>query len=261
MINEENLRYLQDQVFYTGFGEALDHELKEKIGQQPQTFSLNYQTQYGKDKVDVALHFSQSKQEDIDMYFFNSYKVNLKKEGEPDMQQQFYINKGSNITLKEAYNLMCGRAVNKNLTNREGELYNTWLQMDFKQTNDKGNYQLKYFNENYGYKLEDALGKYPLRELEREDYRDNLVESLKKGNPASATLVREGMEDQKVYVVANPKFKSITLYDSNMQRLGRKRQEKQDTSKKQGQKESQAVGGDESSPAAKKKTRKRARAV
>lgn len=260
-MNEENLRYLQDQVLYTGFGDTLDNELKEKIQQQPETFSLNYQTEYGKDKVDVALHFSQSKQEDSNMYFFNSYKVNLKREGESDMEQQFYINKGSNITLKEAYNLMCGRAVNKNLTNREGELYNTWLQIDFKQTNDKGNYQLKYFNENYGYNLEDALGKYPLKELEREDYKATLVESLKKGNPASATLVREGMEDQKVYAVANPKFKSIILYDSNMQRLGRKRREKQDTTKKQDQKESQTVEGDESSPTAKKKTRKKARAV
>ncbi|MBC9797579.1 hypothetical protein [Sinomicrobium weinanense] len=261
-MNEENLSFLQEQVMYAGFGDTLDNDLKEKIAQQPETFALEYQTEYGKDKVEAELHFSQSNKEEYkDMYFFNSYKVKLEREGQPDMEQQFYINKGGSITLKEAYNLMCGRSVNKNLWNKTGELYNTWLQMDFKQTNDKGNYGLKYFNENYGYDLDAALQKYPLKELENDTYKANLVESLKKGNPASATLVKEGMEDQKVYVVANPKFKSVTLYDSNMQRLGRRRREKLDASKKQNQKQNQAVEGDESSSSAKKKPWKRARAV
>ncbi|RNL88467.1 hypothetical protein ED312_08430 [Sinomicrobium pectinilyticum] len=261
-MNEENLSFLQEQVMYAGFGDTLDNALKEKIAQQPETFTLEYQTEYGKDKVKAELHFSQSNKEEYsDMYFFNSYKVKLEREGQPDMEQQFYINKGGSITLKEAYNLMCGRSVHKNLWNKNGELYNTWLQMDFKQTNDKGNYGLKYFNENYGYDLDAALQKYPLKELENETYKGNLVESLKKGNPASATLVKEGMEDQKVYVVANPKFKSVTLYDSNMQRLGRRRREKQNTEQKQSKKESQSQNGEENSPSAKKKTRRKARAV
>ncbi|MGS2760955.1 sensor histidine kinase [Sinomicrobium sp. M5D2P9] len=220
-MNQENLSFLQEQVMYAGFGDTLDKALHDKIAQQPETFSLDYQTTYGKDIVEAQLNFSQSKREDSDMYFFNSYMVNLKSEGKEDMKQQFYINPGNNITLKEAYNLMCGRSVNKNLRNKEGEAYNTWVQMDFNQANDKGNYQLKYYNEKYGFDLDAALQKYPIRELEREDYKANLVESLKKGNPASATLVREGQEDQKVYVVANPRFKSVALFDYNQDRKTR----------------------------------------
>jgi len=244
---------------YAGFGDTLDNPLKDKIAQKPDTFTLDYKTAYGNDKVDAKLHFSRSKRKDSDMYFFNSYKVNLKREDKPDMEQQFYINIGNNITLKEAYNLMHGRAINKNLRNKEGEAYNTWVQLDFKETNDKGNYQMKYYNENYGYDLDAALQKYPLRELEKDNYKSNLMESLKKGNPASATLIRQGKEDQKVYVVANPKFKSVTLFDSNMQRLGRRRREKQDTSK--AKKQTQKPEGEDNAPSVKKKGRRKAKAV
>lgn len=259
MINEENLQYLQNQVFYTGFGDALDGALKEKLEEKPETFTLQYKAEYGKDKVEAELIFSKSMQSD--MYFFNAYKVDLKRKGQPDMAQQFYINKGSNITLKEAYNLMQGRAVNKTLMNKEGELYNAWVQMDFKQADEHGNHKLKHFHENYGYDLGEALSKHPFKELEREDYKKNLMESLKKGNAASATLTDEDGKEQKVYIAANPKFKSVILYDTNMQRMDRRQREKQSKGSKQSQKESQTPQGDDESPAPKKKTRRRAKAM
>jgi hypothetical protein len=53
------------------------------------------------------------------MYFFNKYDASLQAK---DMAQTFYINKGSGITAKEAYNLMEGRAVHKELENKEGEI-------------------------------------------------------------------------------------------------------------------------------------------
>src|ERR1044071_10399868 len=103
------------------------------------------------------------------MYFFNSYQLNLKQENTSDiMKQTFYINKGNNITLKEAYNLMNGRAINKDLTNKEGQVYNAWVQMDFKETDKNGNYQLKHYHQNYGFDLEKELTKYSIKELENE---------------------------------------------------------------------------------------------
>ena len=49
---------------------------------------------------------------------------------------------------------MSGRAINKDLTTKEGQLYNAWMQMDFKETDKNGNYQLKQYHTNYGYDLE-----------------------------------------------------------------------------------------------------------
>ncbi|UCS95201.1 hypothetical protein KZP23_09420 [Echinicola marina] len=216
-MNQKNFEYLKDQVKYTGFGEGLEDTLKQKIEQGQPEFKLQHQAQFGNDKVDTTLNFSKSKQ--TDMYFFNSYQVSVLKENNPEpMQQTIYINKGNNLTLKEAYNLMEGRSVNKDLTNKEGQLYTAWLQMDFKQSDDNGNFKMKHYHQNYGYDLEAVLAKHPIKELAHEEYRSNLINSLKKGNLQSATFQREGSE-QKQYIEANPRFKTINIYDSNMQRV------------------------------------------
>ncbi|WP_237421189.1 hypothetical protein [Flavobacterium sp. Sd200] len=217
-MNQKNLDYLQDQVKYTGFGEGLSGDLKRNIEKGGEEFKLKHNTKFGDDTVDATLNFSKSKQSD--MYFFNSYNVSLQKEGSPEkFEQTFYINKGQNITLKEAYNLMEGRAVNKDLTNKEGEKYNVWLQMDMRQSDDKGNFALKKYSENYGYDLNAALSKHPIKELQRNDFKDDLIDSLKKGNIQSVTFQVDGAE-QKHFVEANPKFKTVNVYDENMQKLG-----------------------------------------
>ena len=218
VMNQKNFEYLRDQVKYTGFGEGLENDLREKLSKQTPDFTLKHNAQYGNDMAASELHFSKSSQSD--MYFFNSYKVSLKKENVPDsMEQTFYINKGNNITLKEAYNLMSGRAVNKDLTNKDNQMYNAWVQMDFKQTDNNGNYKLKQYHQNYGFDLDQVLAKHPIKELGHDDHKSNLLDSLKKGNRQSVTFIRDGVE-QKNYIEANPQFKTITIYDSNMQRLG-----------------------------------------
>ena len=104
-MNMKNLEYLQDQVKYTGFGDDLANALKEQVEQGKPEFKLLHSVQYGNDTLSATLNFSQSKQSD--MYFFNSYRASLQKEGtQQSLEQTFYINKGGNITLKEAYNLM-----------------------------------------------------------------------------------------------------------------------------------------------------------
>ena len=262
-MNQKNLEYLKDQIKYTGFGEGLEEVLKQKIAKGQPEFKIPHQTNFGSNNVDSTLHFSKSKK--TDMYFFNSYQVSVQKENNPDetMKQTFYINKGNNITLKEAYNLMEGRSVNKDLTNKEGQLYNAWLQMDFKQSDDNGNFKIQQYHQNYGYDLEATLAKHPIKELENETYKSNLVDSLKKGNLQSATFQKEGSE-QKQYIEANPRFKTINIYDSNMQRVDNrqskteKQSEAQSRSAKQEHKGQQQPINDEAPdiPKAKKKRKR-----
>lgn len=238
IMNQKNFEYLRDQVKYTGFGEGLENDLKQKMEDGKPEFKLQNQTQYGNDSVTATLNFSQSKQSD--MYFFNSYQLSVQKENSPEvMEQTFYINKGNNITLKEAYNLMEGRSVNKDLTNKEGQVYNAWIQMDFKQSDDNGNFKLKHYHQNYGYDLEAVLSRHPIRELSNEEYKSNLMDSLKKGNLQSATFQINGAE-QKQYIEANPQFKTINIYDSSMQRVDNRQSKKE----RQSDGESQSVKQD-----------------
>lgn len=264
VMNQKNFEYLRDQIKYTGFGEGLENDLKQKIQEGNPEFKLAYETKYGNDTVNATLNFSQSKQSD--MYFFNSYKVNVQKENNAEtMEQTFYINKGNNITLKEAYNLMEGRSVNKDLTNKEGQVYNAWIQMDFKQSDDNGNFKLKHYHQNYGYDLEAVLSKHPIRELSNEEYKSNLMDSLKKGNLQSATFQTNGA-DQKQYIEANPQFKTINIYDGSMQRVDNRQSKKEQQSegesqsvKQDGKKEKQTPAEDDGPemPKASNKKRKR----
>lgn len=228
-MNQKNFDYLKDQIKYTGFGEGLESQLKENISKQAPEFTLHHQNTFGKEQTNTALHFKKSPSSD--MYFFNSYQVSVKKEGQDqNLNQSFYIEKNNNITLKEAFNLMQGRAVNKDLTNKEGQVYNAWVQLDFKNTDQSGNYKLKQFHQNYGFELEKALAKLPIKELGSEQDKTRLIESLQKGNRQSVTFAENGTE-QKRLIEANPQFKSITVYDGNAQRI------RQDLSEKQSQKQ------------------------
>ncbi|MFH6943359.1 hypothetical protein [Flavobacterium sp.] len=248
-MNEKNFEYLRDQIKYTGFGEMLESELKEKMQKEEPNFTLTHNTQYGNDTAAATLNFNKSKESD--MYFFNSYKVELQKENSKEnLEQTFYINKGSNITMKEAYNLMEGRSVNKDLTNKEGEIYNVWLQIDFKQSESNGNFKLNHYHQNYGYDLEATLSKHPIKELETPKYKEDLINSLKKGNLQSATFQKEGNEI-KQYIEASPQFKTINVYDSNLQRIDNrkskeeKQSESQQTSEKQGSKKQNQTTDDD----------------
>lgn len=256
-MNQENFDYLKNQVKFTGFGEGLEGQLKEKIQGQHPEFTLQHSAEYGQDKVNVTLHFRKS--DEKDMYFFNKYDMSLKKsEAGEEMKQTFYVGKDNTFTFKEAYNLMDGRAVNKDLVNKQEEKYNSWVQLDRNDADEKGNFKVKHFHENYGYDLEAVLSKHKIKELGDDTDKGRLIDSLKKGNKQSVTFIKEG-EEQKGFVQANPQYKSLKIFDGKGKeiRQNETRSEKQDTKKSAKQAEKP---NDEDNPSAgenKKQTRKR----
>ncbi|WP_254412121.1 hypothetical protein [Dyadobacter diqingensis] len=217
-MNEKNFEYLRDQIKFTGFGQDLEAALKENLAKAQTEFRLAHTAQYGKDELSSSLHFKKSSQSD--MYFFNSYSASLKKQNETDaVKQTFYINReGGNITQKEAYNLLDGRAVNKDLVSKEGKLYNAWVQLDFKESALNGNFKFKQFSEKYGFDLEKSIAKLPIKELSDNSDKTRILESLRKGNRQAVTLSSNG-SDQKVFIEANPQFKAVVVYDQNDRRL------------------------------------------
>jgi hypothetical protein len=247
-MNEKNFDYLKNQVKFMGFGEALEKELGEMIKLQPTNFSLEHQAKFGQDSVTSMLNFQKSKESD--MYFFNSFDMALKAAGKDDaLRQTYYVGKENNLTLKERYNMLEGRAVFKEFNKLEqvgegdkvkfratDETYQAWTQLNFKQTDENGNFlQRKLF----GFDLEKIMAKYPIKELGDNYDRSRLVASLEKGNRQNATLIVDGGE-QKVSIEANPMDKGLKFYDSNMQRL----EVKQNEAQKQGQGQSQGQSND-----------------
>lgn len=217
-MNSENLEFLKNGMKYLGFDEALGIELAKQMKEGNEAIVLKTHLAFGKDgadKMDAMLHFSKSKQGD--MYFFNNYSANI-REGKEIKEQNFYLNKNKGVTAKEAYNLLHGRSVNKDLVSKEGEKYNAWIKLDFDNTDDHGNYKVKQFHSNYGYDLEKAVGQHPVKELADQEQKDKLMKSLEKGNVQSVTFTKDGKEE-RMFLEANPQYKSVTVYDSQMKKV------------------------------------------
>ncbi|MBW7891443.1 MAG: hypothetical protein H3C48_10570 [Chitinophagaceae bacterium] len=241
-MNQKNYDYLKDQVKFTGFGDSLENELMEKIKQQLPEFTLQHQREFGKDNITATLHFK--KPENSEVYFFNRYDLSVNQpNNEAAVNQTFFIGRENNFTLKEAYNMLAGRAVYKELNKLEkigegntayyqptDEKYKAWVQLDFKNTEDNGNFKMKYFHDNYGFDLKAKLAEYPIKELNNEEERKNLLQSLEKGNRQSVTFIRDGKE-QKQFIEASPQYKSINIYDSNNKRVRKTQKQDEDTSR------------------------------
>jgi hypothetical protein len=224
-MNQKNFEFLKDGLKYLGFGEGLNNKLADGLASEKSEFQLNTVNEYGRDTVGYTLDFRKSDQSD--MYFFNRYTASFKAEGgAAEKTQTFYIKKNSGITAKEAYNLLNGRSVNKDLTNAEGQPYNAWLKIDFDQKDDKGNHKFKTFSSGYGYELEKELNKHPIKELNEPVTKERLMQSLERGNLHHVTFTKADKEE-KMFIDANPQFKSLNIYDSNLKKVHQENKKKE----------------------------------
>jgi hypothetical protein len=79
--------------------------------------------------------------------------------------------------------------------------------------------------ENYGYDLEKSLERFPIKELADPQQKERLMISLGRGNLAPVTFDHQGMVS-KMFIEANPQFKTLTVYDANLIRLGKEESER-----------------------------------
>lgn len=220
-MNENNLAYLEKQLCNLGFGDHMNAAMKRNIENERSEFNLQHTFNYGGKDMLVDLSFRRGEQNE--MYFFNSYRATMMDE--PNRSHTFYLDKGNAITSKEAFNLLDGRAVNKDLVNKEGEKYNAWVQLDLKGDKDlKQNFKLDRYHENYGYDLTKAMNELILKPMSVEDDQ-KLYNSLSKGNVQAVTFFKDG-EELKGFIEANPKDKTINIYDGHMKPLSKEQKQK-----------------------------------
>jgi hypothetical protein len=204
-MNTQNLDYLQRQLMKLGFGEGSNKDLEKKIEAKTPEFTLSTTQEYNKQHVDYTLHYKAGDKNE--MYFFNKYDASLR---DKDTQQTFYLNKGSGITAKEAYNLMEGRAVYKELENLEGQKYKAWIIIDKENKTETGNYKLRPFTDGWNYKPERAIDKMAIVGINEEGAREKLMQSLEKGNRHQVTAIKDGQE-VKLFIEANPAEHRVNL--------------------------------------------------
>ena len=216
IMNTKNFDYLKDNLKYMGFGEKQHEALEANLKEGKDSFQLTFNADVNKKPFEAVLQFRKS--DNSDMYFLNSYHATLERSNGEKKDQTFYLNKGKGVTAKEAYNLLEGRPVFKELTNKQNEPYKAWIQLDFENKDKHNNHEVKQFHENYGYDLKAAVGKYAVKELDGGDNEKKLLQSLEKGNIQSVSIEKDGTA-VKMFIEANPQYKTVTLYDEQMKRV------------------------------------------
>ncbi|MDE3183090.1 MAG: hypothetical protein KGM16_06695 [Bacteroidota bacterium] len=205
---EENSRALRQQVQRVGFPE-LSAKIDRQIRQGHQQFfvPVSYYVN-DKERLDHQLSFAKDQS---GLYQFEGFKTMLYNEGNPDksMQQFFSVRYGYSVNTNEAYNLLSGRCIQSG---------GTWLQLDFNDKDQHGNFRHKEFHSDYGYDLDKMLQQLPLKELINKGETEKLKEALKNGERASVSFVKDGRE-QRFYIEANPQFKSVNIYDGHSRKI------------------------------------------
>ena len=217
-MNEKNLKYLKDNLKYMGFGEKLNVDLENQLKEGKPEFQLKLNEKMYQGNMETNLHFKQSPSSD--MYFFNSYEARLTKDNGHDLSQSFYLNNGKGVTYKEAYNLLDGRSVLKDMTNKEGEKYSAWIKLDFSKKATNNHFETRQFHaEKYGFNLSAELSKLDVASMPEEKEKQ-VMQSQQKGNRQAVNFMKDGKETP-MFIEANPQFKAINVYDTGGRQLSR----------------------------------------
>jgi hypothetical protein len=256
-MNEKNLASLEKQMLYSGMGEVSREELIKNLQEGKPEFQLQFMKQYGDDEAHAVLNFKKSNQSDN--YFFNSFDLTVLEQGKNvSATQNFKTEYGNAYTMKEGYNLMMGRSVLKDLIkidrdNKENnQPYQSWAYLDFKNTDDKGNFKIEKKGTK-DFDLSETLKEYPIKELATPKYYEELLDSLHRGNRQSVTFVI-GEQSEKRYIEAHPKFKTINVYDADMNKISLSTKVSTGKSESQSEEQKQGNNSRQSSKQAAKET-------
>lgn len=161
---EKNNQSLHEQVQRIGFTD-LSAKIEDQIKQGHEQFTIP--TSYyvnEKERLNHELSFSK---DESGHFQFEGYKSTLQNESKPeeDRSQYFKVQERNSIETTQAYNLLTGRAVQKE---------RIWIQLDLNDKDAVGNHRIKEFHSGYGYDLEKAVLQLPLKELSNKTEADKL---------------------------------------------------------------------------------------
>ena len=205
---EKNNQSLHEQMQRIGFRD-LSVKIEEQIKQGHEQFTIPVSYYVNeKERLNHELSFSKDQS---GKYQFEGYKTTLQNESKPeeDRSQYFKVQEGNPVDTTQAYNLLAGRAIQKE---------KSWIQLDLNDKDADGNHRIKEFHSGYGYDLEKAVQQLPLKELSNKTQADKLKDALKQGNRQSITLIKNGNE-HRFYIEANPQFKSVNIYDEHSRKI------------------------------------------
>jgi hypothetical protein len=199
-----NADFLCQDLKFLGFGEDQRNEIMESLETEHPGFEIKYKAKFDGEEVEALLFFTRPDPKGY--FFFSKYEMRL-----GEKTHLFVVFKGKGITLKEAYNLLNGRAVYKTRTARNGQKYSEWMQLDLSMKDEFG-FRIEIYPESHGFDLDHAIDELEIETPSVNWDRSMLIRSLEKGNLQGAFIKSEGTL-RKVNIQADPKNRTITVHE------------------------------------------------
>ena len=221
---EQVLSYLKNQMMYLGFGQDknLHNQLEKGIEETKNGEKFQISTPYDKvqegNTANFTINFHKSSENAV---YLNSFKAVL-KDGNTG-EERTHLFGVNNFTAKEAINLLEGRAVKTQFTNKETQQKNdVFVRLKMNEPkNEFGNYQMQMFSKNYGINTADIVNKSQLvfSGENAEKIKDFVIKSLEKGNIVNVRFKDDNNKEMSGKAIFNPQYKTINLYDEQMNRV------------------------------------------
>jgi len=204
---ELNKKTLEEQLIKCGFHEAYGKVL---TNMKEQLLNFTVPVSYHISENERLEHSLQFVKDAQGAYQFDGFRSILYTDSSPSSRCTHYFKneKSEGFSAAEAYEMLAGRAVLKS---------GTWKQFSFNDRDLNDNYRMHEFPESYGYNVSNALRTVPLKNDDYETF-ESLVDSLKKGKREEVAFMIQGRE-MKVFLEANPRFKTLNFYNDRMQKL------------------------------------------
>lgn len=218
-MNVENIEKLKEALYRKGFGTDHNAELEQKIREGRTEFFIEHFMKQDVDEMAFRIHFKKDKDEQKDWTYLNSFDGSLFKNVDaPNQVREHNFPADKLITANEAYRMLKhGQlvSVNKDLINKAGEKYNTWIAIDINGAKDEyKNYPLLTYHQNYYAKhpfvVTDELKKLSVQidGFGSAAYLDRLEKSLKK-----AHLIEVKGAFGEGFLAVNPAKGSVELFN------------------------------------------------
>jgi hypothetical protein len=214
LMQENNYPELISQMDALGLGKDPALHLLNGVYQEVPVIKLHVRNTVSADQIDAFLHFV--KEENSAKYVFTHWDLKVRNQEQAlSLQQTFSVlGRKDPVTLMEGYNLLQGRSIYKTLYTDEGNKLPTWCALDFKNTDQHGNFNVKLLGNQYN--LEALISRYPIKELQAHWDKKCLLRALEEGQRMPVTIWTE-KNDQKVYIEAAPRFNAVKFYNSEHQ--------------------------------------------
>lgn len=205
----ENLDTLKARIDKAGFGNRFDKEIDEAIA-AGKTEIHPFTSEVIENK---RMDFEPEIKIKDNKAYYNGFKATFYNEDGTTVNQWFKAT--DRVTINEAYILMVDqqqpRAVHKTYYDDQSQKYGAWIQLDFNQRTESGNYLTKRYGD---FDLLTKLNDFDFVELSSEKQKITAAAYMSEGREISLTPVNQEKYSQ-VFVRANPERATFTFMDTD----------------------------------------------